>query len=153
MRKASTETQIAAQLCQILSDLYARAAGIGRSSPKVEDATRKSFIPLLFDGPLAVRKRAIATFAVLVAIKPALFDDELKNGIMAGLRQGGDSARSCTQLISALAKTPISGKIGAFLQDDDSAVIKLLIKQTEDPSDVETAEGALLVGVILAHSH
>ncbi|RXK36749.1 hypothetical protein M231_05984 [Tremella mesenterica] len=140
------ETQTAAQLCQILSDLYTRTADFIVISDKIQSSAQKSLIPLFFSATPAIRKRVISTFAVLVSVIPNLFDDHLKGIILQGLQGDNDGPRTSVFIINVLAKTSLSSKIGVFVQENDSAVIRAIIDLAElapDVDSMETIEAAL----------
>jgi hypothetical protein len=78
----------------------------------------------------------------LVSTNPALFDG-VKPKITEGLAAGGDTAKVWSAVVASLARGQSAARVGALL--NESRVVDLILDQAEDPEDVETTEGALMV--------
>lgn len=138
----SPDPQLASELLQILADIYTRFSHIVATSTSLQTTSINSLIKILSSSRLSIRKRAIPALGALVSTNPALFDG-VKPKVSEGLAAGGDTGKVWSAVIASLARGQSAAKVGALI--NEGKVIDLILGQTEDPEDVETTEGALVV--------
>lgn len=127
---------------QILSDVYNRYSYIITKSSLLQTTSVDSLIGILASNRTSIRKRAIPALGALVGNNPALFD-LIKPQIAKGLGAGGDSGRIWSMVIASLARGMSVGKIGSLV--NEGTIVEPVLKQTEDPEEIDMVEGALVV--------
>ncbi|GAA5846966.1 hypothetical protein JCM9279_006969 [Rhodotorula babjevae] len=125
----------------LVSDLLSRFESTVRTLPNLQQSVLKAATPLLAHGRAAIRKRTVATLAVLVpsAHSPALLDSLLSATVLPSLDQGSsdDQLRTSISLVGALARSAPT-QVGPKA----SALIPLVLEGAERDDD-EGKEGVL----------
>ncbi|BGP50195.1 hypothetical protein JCM10450v2_006106 [Rhodotorula kratochvilovae] len=125
----------------LVSDILSRFEATVRTLPSLQQAVLKAATPLLAHGRAAVRKRTVATLAVLIpsAHAPALLDSLLTETVVPVLERAdaGDALRTSISLVGALARSApaqVGGKAAALIP---------LVLHGADRGDDEGKEGVL----------
>ncbi|GAA5822892.1 hypothetical protein JCM3770_004568 [Rhodotorula araucariae] len=125
----------------LVSDILARFEATVRTLPHLQQSVLKAATPLLAHARAAVRKRTVATLAVLIpsAHAPALLDSLLTDTVLPSLERGsaGDQLRTSISLVGALARSA-PAQVGTKA----AALIPLVLRGAERDDD-EGKEGAL----------
>ena len=125
----------------LVSDLLSRFESTVRTLPALQQSVLKAATPLLAHGRAAIRKRTVATLAVLVpsAHSPALLDSLLSTTVLPSLDKGSsdDHLRTSISLVGALARSApaqVGPKAGALIP---------LVLEGAERDDDEGKEGVL----------
>ena len=125
----------------LVSDLLSRFESTVRTLPALQQSVLKAATPLLAHGRAAIRKRTVATLAVLVpsAHSPALLDSLLSTTVLPSLDKGSsdDHLRTSISLVGALARSA-----PAQVGPKAGALIPLVLDGAERDAD-EGKEGVL----------
>ena len=134
--------QLASELLQILTDMYAKYPSL-MSRPSIQTPAVESLVQILDSARPSLRKRAIPAISALVATDPTLFDKPVKGKIVNGVSKGGEGARIWVGVIASLAKGTSVGKIGGLV--GEGRLIGMILDQASDPTQTEAVEGSLAV--------
>ncbi|KPV73776.1 uncharacterized protein RHOBADRAFT_54955 [Rhodotorula graminis WP1] len=125
----------------LVSDLLSRFESTVRTLPNLQQSVLKAATPLLAHGRAAIRKRTVATLAVLVpsAHSSALLDSLLSTTVLPSLQKGSsdDHLRTSISLVGALARSApaqVGPKAGALIP---------LVLEGAERDDDEGKEGVL----------
>jgi cullin-associated NEDD8-dissociated protein 1 len=119
---------------------------ITAASAPLQTSSLNCLIRILSTSRPSIRKRCIAPLSALVFISPKLFDSSLRDRIIEGLENGGDTGRIWVGVVASLARGRSASKIGALI--GEGQVIEMIMKQTRDVEDTEAVKGALVVSLL-----
>lgn len=139
----SSSAELVLDSLDLVSDVLSRFESTVRTLPALQQSVLKAATPLLSHGRAAVRKRTVATLAVLVpsAHSPALLDSLLDSTVLPSLQAAAaaddDRLRTSISLVGALARSA-PAQVGP-----KAAALVPLVLRGADRDDDEGKEGAL----------
>ena len=136
---------MATELLQIVNDIFTRFPHVISTTATIQSSSLSALTKLLTTARPAIRKRAVPALASLVANQPKLFDVKLRETILKGLQEDGDTGHTWATVLASLAKGLTAAVVGEMVAEGQ--VSEALLKQTVDFEQNERVEGALMVSL------
>lgn len=136
--------QLAAELLQILSDVYSEYPALV-AQHAIQTLALESLTSIINTGRISIRKRAVPALSSLVTTDPKLFAKSLKGRIIEGLSRGGEGARIWVAVVASLARGQAVAHVGSLVAE--GKLVGMILAQCDKPEETEAVEGSLSVSV------
>lgn len=137
------DPQLASELLQIATDIFTRFKSAIPASALIQSVSIASLIQILSEARLSIRRRSIPALSALISANSKLFEIKLKDKLIAGLKEKGDTGRIWVAVTAALARGQSVARVGDLISQ--GGLIEILLAQAKNPEESEAVEGALIV--------